>query len=131
MVLWRQRGSNWTIMRNCSLDLDSSSFQSLNQQQTSTVPEASKAATQKQPIAFFHNGQMNICDITELQARAIIWLAGREMEERIKKTSSRGPKAPSLSQLYSLPGVSMKRSLQRFLQKRNKRTQTTSPYSKH
>ncbi|RVW89991.1 hypothetical protein CK203_036538 [Vitis vinifera] len=60
-----------------------------------------------------------------LQARAIILAASREMEER-----KRAPLSPSMqSQLCGPSGVSMKRSLHRFLQKRKNRREAMSPYN--
>lgn len=61
-----------------------------------------------------------------IQARAIIHLASREMEEKTKTSSSFSePQSPLLQ---SQTGVSMKKSLQRFLQKRKNRIQAISPY---
>ncbi|XP_068334438.1 protein TIFY 5A-like [Pyrus communis] len=88
-------------------------------------------STQGEPqITIFYNGQVFVCDVTELQARAIILLATREM--RGGGTSSRWSSAVLLalrSQIYGPPGVSMKRSLRRFLQKRKQRSQAASPYN--
>lgn len=66
----------------------------------------------------------------KLQARAIILLASKEMDE--SKTPTSPPLMTLQSQLYSPSGgntgLSMKKSLQRFLQKRKHRIQATSPY---
>ncbi|XP_065877207.1 protein TIFY 5A-like [Euphorbia lathyris] len=69
-----------------------------------------------QQITIFYNGNVCVSDVTELQAKAILLLATRE-----KITSSRGSSS-------NPNGLSMKRSLQRFLQKRNHRIQSTFPY---
>ena len=64
-----------------------------------------------------------------LQARAILLLASREMEEKTRTPTASDATSPSLhSQLYSATGLSMKRSLQRFLQKRKNRMEATPPY---
>lgn len=65
--------------------------------------------------------------ILMVQARAIISLASREMEESSRKNS---PAAAALnSPVYSAAtGLSMKRSLQRFLEKRKSRAHSISPY---
>ncbi|KAA8544883.1 hypothetical protein F0562_019722 [Nyssa sinensis] len=88
-------------------------------------------------MTIFYKGRVCVCDVTELQARAIIWLARRGMEEKVKipgvDLSSPSP-SPSplpylLSQLCVSPGVPLKRSLQRFLQKRKDRIKSISPYN--
>ncbi|RVW34920.1 hypothetical protein CK203_104881 [Vitis vinifera] len=62
-------------------------------------------------------------------ARAILLLASREMEEKTRTPTASDAISPSLhSQLYSPTGLSMKRSLQRFLQKRKNRMEATPPY---
>ncbi|KZV51041.1 protein TIFY 5A-like [Dorcoceras hygrometricum] len=60
-------------------------------------------------------GEVSVSDFTQLQARAMVLLASREMEE----------KSPVCS---PTTGLYMKRSLQRFLQKRKTRSQQASPY---
>ncbi|XP_073041712.1 protein TIFY 5A-like [Primulina eburnea] len=76
------------------------------------------AAPEKKQLSIFYNGRIATCDVTEIQARAIITLARRELDQEITTT---GPTATT--------GLSMKRSLQRFLQKRKTRAQSTSPYT--
>ncbi|KAH7533597.1 hypothetical protein FEM48_Zijuj04G0148700 [Ziziphus jujuba var. spinosa] len=82
----------------------------------------------QQQITFFCNGRAFVYDLTELQVRAIILFASEEMEE---KNDRKGSKLASISlqpQVYKPPGFSLKRSLQRFLQKRKQRNQASSPY---
>ncbi|XP_042041557.1 protein TIFY 5A-like [Salvia splendens] len=80
----------------------------------------------KQQLTIFYNGKSVVSDATELQARAIIWLAGREVEPY--DTPRSDPPSPLLaSPLYS-PNTGLKRSLMRFLQTRKTRVQATSPY---
>ncbi|XP_009778558.1 protein TIFY 5A-like [Nicotiana sylvestris] len=81
---------------------------------------------QHQQLTIFYNRQIVISDATELQAREIIYLASRETEEKTKIPSPIS-EAPS-PLLQTQTGLSMKRSLQRFLQKRKNRIQETSPY---
>ncbi|XP_050287676.1 protein TIFY 5A [Quercus robur] len=94
---------------------------------------------QPQQLTIFYNGKICVSDVTEFQARSILLLATREMEERLKTpTGSDWLKTPTGSDLSSptlqtekyspCTGLSMKRSLQRFLQKRKNRIQATSPY---
>ncbi|PIN04062.1 hypothetical protein CDL12_23409 [Handroanthus impetiginosus] len=86
---------------------------------------------EKQKLTIFYNGKVAACDVTELQARAIISLAGRETEDQKSSNSSGSePSSPAInSPIYSPTTVlSMKRSLQRFLQKRKTRAQAISPY---
>ncbi|KAL9265987.1 TIFY 5A-like protein [Drosera capensis] len=97
-----------------------------------------------QQMTIFYEGSVSVCDVTELQARAIIGLAAKGAEERRTSSSPTTP-LPSTSapvQVFPLvslpvapappdmpPGValSMKRSLQLFLQKRNNRPQAAAP----
>ncbi|KAH6826224.1 hypothetical protein C2S53_001661 [Perilla frutescens var. hirtella] len=82
---------------------------------------------EKQQLTVFYKGKIAVCDATELQARAIIWLAGREAELN-GSPRLESPAPPSLaSPLYS-PTTGLKRSLMRFLQTRKTRVQATSPY---
>lgn len=84
---------------------------------------------QKQ-LTIFYNGRVLVCDVAELQARAILMLASREMEDRLRSPVGSEPSASSPispSQLYSPVGLPMKRSLQRFLKKRKHRIQATFP----
>ncbi|XWS18649.1 hypothetical protein CRYUN_Cryun32bG0062900 [Craigia yunnanensis] len=96
------------------------------------VEESSESPqNQQQQLTIFYSGRVCVCDVTELQARAILMLASREIDERIKTpTTGSELTSPTLqSQLHSpSAGLSMKRSLQRFLQKRKSRIQATSPY---
>ncbi|XP_043689919.1 protein TIFY 5A-like [Telopea speciosissima] len=91
------------------------------------ITERSDVETPQQ-LTIFYNGRICVCDVTELQARTIICLARREMEERMNTPRSAEPVSPLQSQLQSPAGLSMKRSLQQFLQKRKNRMQATSPY---
>ncbi|KAK9055976.1 hypothetical protein SSX86_027063 [Deinandra increscens subsp. villosa] len=79
---------------------------------------------QNQKLTIFYDGRVSVCDVTELQARAIIRIASEEMEEKWRGISE--PCSPLM--ICSQGGVSMKKSLQRFLQKRKHRIQSTSPY---
>ncbi|XP_061356726.1 protein JAZ13 [Gastrolobium bilobum] len=88
----------------------------------------------KQVVAVLHN-KRHMFDITELQARVIIWLASQEMEE---KDASMGP-APTPSLLlqpkallvHAPNGISIKRSLRNFLQRRKKRSQSHIAIATH
>ncbi|GAA0185411.1 hypothetical protein LIER_32699 [Lithospermum erythrorhizon] len=87
---------------------------------------------QKQ-MTIFYKGQIAVADVTELQAREIILVANREMEERLSSMNyscSLPPRTPLVHHPHtpSPTGLSMKRSLQRFLQKRKNRAQAASPY---
>ncbi|KDP37988.1 hypothetical protein JCGZ_04631 [Jatropha curcas] len=91
-----------------------------------------KLQQEQQKLTIFYNGNICVCDVTELQARNILMLASREMDDKIRSASgSPEPTSPTLSSPVYSPnnGLSMKRSLQRFLQKRNHRIQATYPYN--
>ncbi|XP_022978906.1 protein TIFY 5A [Cucurbita maxima] len=115
--------SSLRMRRNCNLELRLSPTSS-----AIAAVAAPNANPQSQQLTIFYNGRICVCDATELQAIAILKLATREMEEK-------GPNEtpwPILQQspapvTPTTPGLLMKRSLQRFLQKRKHRAQPTSP----
>ncbi|KAJ8538487.1 hypothetical protein K7X08_027708 [Anisodus acutangulus] len=119
------------MKRNCNLELglmppslSSSSPNNCKNNLYFSMKDQESTELEKQPqqqLTIFYNGRLVVSDVTELQAKAIIYLASREMEEETKKT-------PSSPLLQTQTGLFMKRSLQRFLQKRKNRIQTTSPY---
>ncbi|KAK2642860.1 hypothetical protein Ddye_024623 [Dipteronia dyeriana] len=128
------------MKRNCSLELrllpPSNSLSSADfstghrHNRHNSTPQ-----NQQKQLTIFYGGRVCVCDVTEYKARAILMIASREMEEKMRSPSSGSssplpltmspPVTPSIqSQLYSpVPptGLSMKRSLQRFLQKRKHR----------
>ncbi|KAG4961730.1 hypothetical protein JHK82_038416 [Glycine max] len=66
-------------------------------------------------VAILHNGRQCIFDTTELQARMIIWLASKEMEE-----NTTGLHSEALL-IHVSRGLSIKKSLENFLQRRRKK----------
>ncbi|KAJ7968958.1 Protein TIFY 5A [Quillaja saponaria] len=142
------------MRRNCNLELallTPSSASDSHHHYHHSMEEASGSPQEQQqnhhqhhrqqPLTIFYNGKMCVCDVTETQAKTILMVASKEMEERIRTPSGSGsgsgssePSSPILLQSPSpsphqqLYGLSMKRSLQRFLQKRKNRIQETSPY---
>ncbi|XP_023520316.1 protein TIFY 5A-like [Cucurbita pepo subsp. pepo] len=70
-----------------------------------------------------------IPDLTELQARAIIVRATTQMEVERRLTTCHISSPKQRVSMKSGASPSMRRSLQRFLQKRKHRIQTLSPYS--
>ncbi|XP_051125262.1 protein TIFY 5A [Andrographis paniculata] len=122
------------MARNCNLELrlvtPSVHFHSADYSASRSDMADSSSKEEKQKLTIFYNGRITACDVTDLQARAIILLANRETEDEKsiveEKTSSTTVQSPG----YNPPnGLYMKRSLQRFLQKRKNRAQATSPYS--
>ncbi|XP_009622676.1 protein TIFY 5A [Nicotiana tabacum] len=129
------------MRRNCNLELrlmpPSFSFSPKN----CTTPyfsmdreEKESTEEKQQQLTIFYNGKLVVSDATEFQAKAIIYLASREMEEKTKIRSSISESSSPISEPSSpflqspATNISMKRSLQRFLQKRKNRIQATSPY---
>ncbi|KAL0909506.1 hypothetical protein M5K25_020380 [Dendrobium thyrsiflorum] len=103
----------------------------------SGAPATTASGELQQKISVFYGGQVCICDVTEIQARAIIHMAKREMEEKMKSSGQSAsafcgswpepPPAPDQQVLNSR--LSMKRSLQSFLQKRKTRAcESATPY---
>ncbi|KAG8365630.1 hypothetical protein BUALT_Bualt18G0126100 [Buddleja alternifolia] len=118
------------MRRNCNLELrleTPSVFSRSSDHYNSQLDMVEESGKEKKQLIIFYNGRIAVCDATELQARAIILLASREMEE--KSNSPAGSVLYSPSPLYSPTSVlSMQRSLKRFLQKRKSRVQATYPY---
>ncbi|KAJ9153171.1 hypothetical protein P3X46_026640 [Hevea brasiliensis] len=129
------------MRRNCNLELRL--FPTSDQDHHRQTEASNEEQRQEQQITMFYNGSVCVADVTELQARAILMLASRTMEDNMRINSSGSSSSSSSSgQLVSptlaspLPvyspnnnGLSMKMSLQSFLQKRNHRIQTTYPYN--
>ncbi|KAF5194827.1 Tify 5a [Thalictrum thalictroides] len=129
------------MRRNCNLDLclvppsSSSSSICVHDDFIDGKKKEVSNENQQQTMTIFYNGKICVCDVTELQAKAILHHAYKETEERLKSpyNSHSEPASPCLSpyQLHSpsATGMSMKKSLQRFLQKRKDRMQNAnSPY---
>ncbi|PIA41635.1 hypothetical protein AQUCO_02200220v1 [Aquilegia coerulea] len=108
------------MRRNCNLDLclvppTPSSSISVND----FMKKEGSNVNQQQLMTIFYNGKICVSDVTEFQARAILYHAYKETEERLKSPHNihSEPASPCLSpyQLHSptATGVSMKKSLQR------------------
>ncbi|XP_021724877.1 protein TIFY 5A-like isoform X2 [Chenopodium quinoa] len=87
--------------------------------------------SKREQLTIFYNGTICVCDVTEAQARCIINRASRKMTEGtcISPTDQISPKL-QYEQLCSQTqnGLSMKKSLRQFLEKRRHRIKATSPY---
>ncbi|KAK4707093.1 hypothetical protein R3W88_033342 [Solanum pinnatisectum] len=122
------------MRRNCNLELrlmppSLSTFSPNNCNNTSYFSmeediESTELENKSQPLTIFYNGKLVVSHVTDLQAKAIIYLASRKTEEKTNKTLS--PMSEPSSPL--LQPQTVKKSLQRFLQKRKNRIETTSPY---
>ncbi|CAI9782159.1 unnamed protein product [Fraxinus pennsylvanica] len=122
------------MKRNCNLELrlvtPSASFHhNARFDPMLNMVNESPNEKQNQQLTIFYNGNVAVCNVTELQARVMILLARREMEERTREWSpGSDPCSPLLqSPLHSPTSFCMRRSLQRFLNKRKSRVQAM-PY---
>ncbi|KAG4391197.1 hypothetical protein AAZX31_05G130300 [Glycine max] len=132
------------MRKNCKLELrlfppSLSDLRPMMEAEVSDSPQQQDPHHQQQqqlqhPLTIFYDGKICVSDVTELQARSILMLANKETERRVMTPTGSEPSSPILLQsphnnMYSpSTGLSMKRSLQRFLQKRKNRVQETSPY---
>ncbi|KAK7306889.1 hypothetical protein VNO77_44849 [Canavalia gladiata] len=117
------------MKRNCYLDLRFRPSGSTSPHDSMNEP----LSINKRVVAIQHNRRHHTFDITELQARVIIWLASQE-----RNGSTGASSAPSLSILqprallmHTPQGFSIKRSLRHFLQKRKKRSQSHISIATH
>ncbi|WJX22602.1 hypothetical protein P8452_11891 [Trifolium repens] len=123
--------------RNCNLELSLFPiYNSTNHPMVKEEEEDSEENQQHAPLTIFYDGKMCVTtDVTEFQAKSILMLANKKVQEKVKTPTGSVPTTPTIvqsphNQLYSPgPGLSMKRSLQRFLQKRKDRIQEASPYN--
>nr|QZL14046.1 jasmonate ZIM-domain protein 7 [Mentha canadensis] len=118
------------MKRNCNLELrlvtPSVSYHFANRSDSMLKTEDEINPDKTQQLTIFYNGKIASCDATELQAREIISVARREIEEKnAAGTAAAAMKSPVYS---AATGMSMKKSLQRFLEKRKSRTLSISPY---
>ncbi|KAL1288886.1 hypothetical protein HN51_057347 [Arachis hypogaea] len=132
------------MRRNCNLELG------LFPPYDSGSPKQEERQSQPRQITIFYDGKICVSDVTELQAKSILMLANKKANiirtpttvsssSEPSSSSSPPPPPPLLNsnnqQVYNTTtagtGLSMKRSLQRFLQKRKNRIQEASPYHHH
>lgn len=85
-----------------------------------------------QKHVFFSNNKW--VNVNVSQAKSILMLANKKVQEIVKTPTESESSTPTMVQSPHQscshgPGLSMKRSLQRFLQKRKNRIQQASPYN--
>ncbi|KAF8049731.1 hypothetical protein N665_2129s0004 [Sinapis alba] len=109
-------------MENCSLDLClspvTSSLQSFRRDSKASEPLATR--TKKKNNAF-HNGEVRECDLVETQIRAVIEMASKERGITVLELAPVRWESPLV--------FSVKRSVERFLEKRKRRSKCVTPYS--
>ncbi|TQD76787.1 hypothetical protein C1H46_037689 [Malus baccata] len=115
-------------MRNCNLELHHPSADS-----RFPNPNETQQQEQQQRLTIFYNGMVCVRDVTELQIHPFSCKqgnGGRGNSLFTPPSGSAEPPSPNVMSPLCRPvaGMSMKKSLQRFLQKRKHRTQATSPY---
>ncbi|KAG2290964.1 hypothetical protein Bca4012_006906 [Brassica carinata] len=124
---------------NCDLELRLFPTSSYDESDTSVVESRScgnslSKEEESQRITIFYSEKMCVSsNVAHLQAKSIILIASREMEERSSSNGSDPRNRLTRLHHHQLPNpkASMKRSLQSFLQKRRIRIQAASPYHHH
>ncbi|CAN6985749.1 unnamed protein product, partial [Brassica oleracea var. botrytis] len=124
---------------NCDLELRVFPTSSYDESYTSVVESRSSGNSlskeeESQRITIFYSGKMCVSlNVTHLQAKSIISIASREMEERSSSNGSDPRNKLTRLHHHQLPNpkASMERSLQSFLHKRRIRIQAASPYHQH
>ncbi|XP_028758882.1 protein TIFY 5A-like [Neltuma alba] len=114
------------MKRNCELELG---LQPRTNRSGNSIDEPLDITEQHHPPQILHSGRHCFIDVTEFQARVIIWLASRGMEGSGTAgagTSSFWVQSQALMSgggCVHGGGLSLKKSLHSFLQKRKKRLQ--------
>ncbi|KAI3824559.1 hypothetical protein L1987_06022 [Smallanthus sonchifolius] len=121
------------MRRNCNLELRLVPPSPFNLRQENPSDDINMVGgdlkeKQNQQLTIFYDGKVSVCDVTEFQARTIIKLASEEMDDKWRRTPGSTTSSSPLMSAGNQGGLSMKRSLQRFLQKRKHRIQATCPY---
>ncbi|KAJ8465110.1 hypothetical protein OPV22_027662 [Ensete ventricosum] len=83
---------------------------------------------QQQQITIFYDGRICSCEVTEMEARNIISMAEREMDDQMRKKNQQ-PSLLSPQQKTDGAELSKIRSLQQFLQNRKSRLSEIPPYN--
>ncbi|CAN6975272.1 hypothetical protein BRARA_I02841 [Brassica rapa] len=128
--------------KNCDLELRLFPTSSCITDSDNSVVESRSSGNslpkeeETQRLTIFYNGKMCVySNVTHHQAKSIISMARREMEEKLSSNVSdprnRSTQLNNYHQQLPNPKASMKRSLQSFLQKRQIRLQAASPYHQH
>ncbi|CAI8590870.1 unnamed protein product [Vicia faba] len=133
------------MRRNCNLELClfpqyvSDSYHNHNNHMVEEKKDSDRMSSmqnQQRPLTIFYDGKMCVTDVTEFQAKSILMMANKKEHETVKISTGSEPSTSAIvqspHQLYSPgpgPALSMKTSLQRFLQKRKNRIQQASPYN--
>ncbi|RZB42681.1 protein JAZ13 isoform X2 [Glycine soja] len=115
------------MKRNCYLDLRFRPS-SASSPHDSILFLAFVVSMSKKVVAI-PQSRRHMLDVTELQARVILWLASQEREGNTGPASATSLSLQSQALLMHAPqGSSVKRSLRNFLQKRKKRFQKSHPH---
>ncbi|XP_058723905.1 protein TIFY 5A-like [Vicia villosa] len=130
------------MRRNCNLELclfpqyvsDSNHNQNHHMVEEEADNDKSSMQNQQQPLTIFYDGKMCVTHVTEFQAKSILMMANKKVQETVNTPTGSEPSTPTIVESPQQscspgPGLSMKRSLQRFLQKRKNRIQQASPYN--
>ncbi|KAF2558735.1 hypothetical protein F2Q68_00016869 [Brassica cretica] len=109
-------------MENCSLDLCLSPVTSSLQSCHRDSKVSQSLATRTKEINAFYNGRVLEYDLVEIQIRAVIEMASKERDITVLELAPVRLESPLV--------FPVKRSVERFLEKRKKRSKyVTTPYS--
>ncbi|CAL9201819.1 unnamed protein product [Musa hybrid cultivar] len=103
----------------------------LGSSSSSSVEESfgnSGETQQQQQITIFYDGRICTCQVTEMEARNIISMAEREMDDQMRKKNEQSSLL-SPQQKPDSAELSMIRSLHQFLQNRKSRLSALPPYN--
>ncbi|XP_020205249.1 protein JAZ13 [Cajanus cajan] len=107
------------MKRNCYLDLRFRPSSASQPHHSMNEP-----LNMNRKVVAIPNSSRHMLDVTELQARVIIWLASQERVGNTGPSSATSHYLQSQALLMHAPqGFTIKKSLRNFLQKRKKRSQ--------
>ncbi|XLR04105.1 hypothetical protein S83_070303 [Arachis hypogaea] len=59
----------------------------MEEEESRSSPLQGQQTPQSHPLTIFYDGKISVCDVTHSQARSILMLARKELEERVRTST--------------------------------------------